>query len=128
MSSAFACVLLQINTRVGDIPGNTAAILAAIEDARSQGADLLVTPELALTGYPPEDLLLRPALMARVDEALLAIAEAARGITVIVGAPQRAGHAATEWSLGHQTAGPARLHNSLVVCLDGQITAVYHRE
>ena len=73
MSSAFACVLLQINTRVGDIPGNTAAILAAIEDARSQGADLLVTPELALTGYPPEDLLLRPALMARVDEALLAI-------------------------------------------------------
>ena len=128
MSSAFACVLLQINTRVGDIPGNTAAIIAAIEDARSQGADVLVTPELALTGYPPEDLLLRPALMARVDEALLAIAEAARGITVIVGAPQRAGHAATEWSLGHQTAGPARLHNSLVVCLDGQITAVYHKQ
>jgi predicted amidohydrolase len=51
--------LAQINPAVGDLPGNAARILAAAHDAAAQGADLLVMPELALTGYPPEDLLLR---------------------------------------------------------------------
>ena len=51
--------LAQVNCRVGDVVGNANRLLAAAAEARAAGADLLVTPELALSGYPPEDLLLR---------------------------------------------------------------------
>jgi len=116
-----------MNARVGDLPGNTATILEAITAARVAKASLVITPELALTGYPPEDLLLRPALMERVDAALAEIAAASHGLTVLVGAPQRAAQATTDWPLGHQTAGPARLHNSVVICQNGHIAGVYHK-
>jgi NAD+ synthase (glutamine-hydrolysing) len=52
--------LAQMNTVVGDLEGNRERILAGLEEARSSGADLVLFPELAITGYPPEDLLLRP--------------------------------------------------------------------
>ena len=52
--------LAQLNVIVGDLAGNRARIVAAIGEARAAGADLVVFPELAVTGYPPEDLLLRP--------------------------------------------------------------------
>ena len=128
MTPTVACALMQMNARVGDVSGNTAQILDAIAAARSDGTRVLITPELALTGYPPEDLLLRPALMTRIEDALRTIAAASVGITVIVGAPQRAAQDASEWALGHQTAGPARLHNSLVVCQDGEILTTYHKQ
>ena len=65
--------LAQINCTVGDLEGNAEKIFNASRDAASRGADIVVTPELALTGYPPEDLLLRPALYARSDRALAAL-------------------------------------------------------
>ena len=55
--------LAQINPVVGDLPGNVARILEAMADAEAQGCDLLALPELAVTGYPPEDLLLRPSFV-----------------------------------------------------------------
>lgn len=128
MTPTVACALMQMNARVGDVSGNTAQILDAIAAARSDGTRVLITPELALTGYPPEDLLLRPALMTRIEDALRTIAAASVGMTVIVGAPQRAAQDASEWALGHQTAGPARLHNSLVVCQDGEVVTTYHKQ
>ena len=66
-----ACLIqiAQINPLVGDVAGNATRIIAASAQARTAGADLVVFPELALTGYPPEDLLLRPEFLRRVDRA-----------------------------------------------------------
>jgi NAD+ synthase (glutamine-hydrolysing) len=81
--------LAQLNVTVGDLAGNAARILKAAQDAAAQGAQLLVTPELSLCGYPPEDLLLRPAFIDACQQQLreLAAALAALPITVVVGTP-----------------------------------------
>ena len=87
--------LAQINSRVGDLTGNTQKIVDAATRAQAQGASVLVTPELALTGYPPEDLLLRPAFRAACDQALTDLAEALKEIpdlTVVVGHPRARDH------------------------------------
>ncbi len=78
--------LAQINLLVGDIPGNAQRVIACAERLRGR-ADLVVFPELTLTGYPPEDLLLRPACDARVAAALKDIARATAGITLVLGYP-----------------------------------------
>ena len=81
--------MAQINPVLGDLAGNTAKILAAAQRAREQGADLLLTPELALCGDSPEDLLLRPDFYAACDAALetLVTAPEAAGILLLVGHP-----------------------------------------
>ena len=66
--------LAQINTTVGDLDGNRELILARAREARDAGADLVLFPELAVTGYPPEDLLLRPGFVRAAEESLRAIA------------------------------------------------------
>jgi len=80
--------LAQIDPTVGDLAGNTARILAAAREAATQGADLLLTPELALTGYPPEDLLLREHFLDACESRLAEIAAAAP-LPVLLGHPQR---------------------------------------
>jgi NAD+ synthase (glutamine-hydrolysing) len=105
--------LAQINAVVGDLDGNRARILAAVEDARSAGADVVVLPELAITGYPPEDLLLRPAFVHAAEEAARAVAAAATGVVALVGTPWRY--------------EDGSLANSCAVCADGEIRAVYHK-
>lgn len=80
-------VIAQRNMLVGDIEGNAERILAAADEARRLlGADLVVFPELALTGYPPEDLLLRPSLNTRIEDAIRAIAAAAE-VPLVIGYP-----------------------------------------
>jgi NAD+ synthase (glutamine-hydrolysing) len=79
--------LAQINCTVGDLDGNARRILAAADEARSQGAALIVTPELALSGYPPEDLVLRGAFNRACAETLQNLAANLRGITAVVGYP-----------------------------------------
>ena len=74
---------------VGDITGNLELIRECIEAARKRGGDVLICPELALTGYPPEDLLLRPGFMARTESALEELCSAVQGIDVIVGHPRQ---------------------------------------
>jgi len=84
-------LVAQMNLLVGDVNGNRDQVIAAANAARDeQGADLVVFPELTLTGYPPEDLLLRPELTERTQAALLRIAAETRGVALILGYPKAA--------------------------------------
>ncbi|MEA3277682.1 MAG: NAD+ synthase [Pseudomonadota bacterium] len=84
-------VIAQLNLLVGDLAGNRDKVIAAAHAARDEhGADLVVFPELTLTGYPPEDLLLRAELLERSQEALEALAAETRGIALVVGYPKAA--------------------------------------
>ncbi|WP_341678227.1 NAD+ synthase [Niveibacterium sp. SC-1] len=86
-SSSLNIAVAQINCVVGDLSGNAQRILAAAATAHEAGADLLVTPELSLSGYPAEDLLLRPDYYAAADRELRALARALPAIAVVVGHP-----------------------------------------
>ncbi len=77
--------LAQINTTVGDIAGNTEAIASWTQEARERGADIVAFPELAITGYPPEDLLLKPSFLQNNLACLKRLAELSRDITIVVG-------------------------------------------
>src|SRR4051812_2763686 len=79
--------LAQLDAVVGDLAGNRALIVDAIREARAAGADLVLVPELAVTGYPPEDLLLRPGFVKAARASLDEIAAATKGITALVGCP-----------------------------------------
>ena len=103
--------LAQIDPTVGDLAGNRALILERLEEAKAAGADLALFPELAVTGYPPEDLLLRPGFVRAAEESLEQIAHAARGIVAVVGAP----HFDTE------------LYNAAAVCFDGEVKALVRK-
>ena len=81
--------IAQINCVLGDLAGNSARIVEYAERARAQGADLMVTPELSLCGYPPEDLLLHPAFIDAQEAHLEKIVEASEGIFVVVGTVRR---------------------------------------
>ena len=83
----------QLNLTVGDLVGNADRIIDAIERARAAGADLLLTPELALSGYPPEDLLLRPDFYRACARETQRIADAAGDMWVVLGHPAESGHA-----------------------------------
>jgi NAD+ synthase (glutamine-hydrolysing) len=100
--------LAQINPIVGDLDGNRALIIQRIADAKSAGADIVVLPELATTGYPPEDLLLRPGFLRAAAESLEQIALEARGIVVLVGSPYL----------------ERDLYNACAVCAGGKVKAM----
>ncbi|WP_107850828.1 NAD+ synthase [Oceanimonas marisflavi] len=89
MSSSLTLALAQLNPTVGAIEANTQLMLTAAANATEQGADLVLFPELAVTGYPPEDLLYRDDLHARVDAALNTLATASQHIALVVGHPWR---------------------------------------
>ena len=80
----------QLDQVIGDLSGNAAAILKAAGEAKRAGAKLVVTPELSLPGYPPEDLLLRPAFLDACARELSALAAGVKDTTVLVGFPERA--------------------------------------
>jgi NAD+ synthase (glutamine-hydrolysing) len=103
--------LAQIDCAVGDLDGNRARILAGLADAQAAGADLVLFPELATTGYPPEDLLLRPSFVRAAHESVELIAAEADGIIALVGTP---------W-FDHDLA------NACAVCADGTVQAVYRK-
>ncbi|MCK6394462.1 NAD+ synthase [Zoogloea sp.] len=87
MKTPLTVAVAQLNCVVGDISGNARRILEAVTRAKAAGADVLLTPELALCGYPPEDLLLRPAFLQACTDELAALAAQVQGITVLVGYP-----------------------------------------
>ena len=91
MTNELSIALAQINPTVGDVDGNTELIKKAREEAHAGGADILVTGELAVSGYPPEDLVLKPAFMDRIEEkiSILASKTADDGPALIIGAPWR---------------------------------------
>ena len=77
MADTLTITLAQLNQSVGNIAGNAAAMLAARERAKAAGADLIVFPEMQLVGYPAEDLVLKPAFVARATQELEAMAQQA---------------------------------------------------
>jgi len=81
--------LAQLNPLVGDIPGNTEKVIETLGAARENGAQVVLFPELVLTGYPPEDLLLRPSLDGRIAVAITQLAAFTQDITAVVGYPRR---------------------------------------
>ncbi|MDD9372310.1 MAG: hypothetical protein PV358_19470, partial [Acidimicrobiales bacterium] len=103
--------LCQINTTVGDLDGNVARIVAALEEAETTGCDLAVFPELALTGYPPEDLLLKPGFIGDNRRALEQVAAATASCAAVV---------------GFVDAG-RDLYNAAAVCAFGRVQAIYHK-
>jgi NAD+ synthase (glutamine-hydrolysing) len=101
MIRKFRLALAQINPTVGDIPGNTAKIIEYIERAREAQADLVAFPELAITGYPPEDLLFKPSFLQANTEAMEQVVDAAQGIVVVVGYVQRGPDIANAAAIGY---------------------------
>ena len=85
MTRKFRLALAQVNPTVGDIPGNTAKIIEYTERAREAQVDLVAFPEMAITGYPPEDLLFKPDFLRDNMAAMQRVVEAAQGIAVVVG-------------------------------------------
>jgi NAD+ synthase (glutamine-hydrolysing) len=103
--------LAQLNVVVGDLDGNRERILASLAEAKGEGADVVVFPELATSGYPPEDLLLRPGFVRASRESLDDIARATRGLVALIGTP---------WF-------DRDLANACAVCVDGAVRAVYRK-
>lgn len=101
----------QLDLVVGDLEGNAARVLAAYERAEAEGCDLVAFPELAVTGYPPEDLLLRPAFVAQARDWLEKIAARTGSTAAVVGFPEADGV----------------LYNSAAVCAHGTVQGVYRK-
>jgi NAD+ synthase (glutamine-hydrolysing) len=103
--------LAQINSTVGDLEGNTARIISSIHEASSNAADIIVFPELAICGYPPEDLLLRPRFVSQNVACLEQIAEQTHGPVVVVGFVD----------------SDSDVYNAAAVIHDGRVQHVYHK-
>jgi NAD+ synthase (glutamine-hydrolysing) len=104
--------LAQMNTVVGDLDGNRERIVTRLDEAREAGADLVLFPELATTGYPPEDLLLRPGFLRAAAKTLETVAAETKGIAALVGAPHL----------------DRDLFNACAVCADGEVKAMYRKQ
>src|ERR1700733_1616981 len=103
--------LCQINTTVGDIAGNEAKIVEWLHRARDAGAQLVLFPELVLTGYPPEDLLLKEHFLSDARTALDRIAREAHDVVALVGFPERADD----------------VYNACAVLAGGAVQAIYRK-
>ena len=104
--------LAQINATVGDFEGNGRKICDGVEAAKTAGADVAVFPELAVCGYPPEDLLLKPRFLSDCRQAVEAVARDVAGVRAVVGFPEEDGGEA---------------YNAAAVIADGRITDVYRK-
>jgi NAD+ synthase (glutamine-hydrolysing) len=103
--------LAQINTTVGDLQGNTERIVRELDRAREQGVDLVLFPELAVPGYPPEDLLLKPSFIEANQACLNDLAPYTQGLTAIVGFVDV----------------ESDIYNAAAVLHDGRLAGVYHK-
>jgi NAD+ synthase (glutamine-hydrolysing) len=108
----FRIALAQVNATVGDFEANAAKIRAGVEQARALGAQLVAFPELAITGYPPEDLLFKSAFIEANLRALADIARAAAGLTTVVGFVDKRDD----------------IFNAAAVLHDGAVAGVYHKQ
>ena len=103
--------MAQINATVGDLDGNTAKVLEFMGRARELGADLVAFPELAIPGYPPEDLLFKPDFVQRNIQCMRQVVEASAGLTVVVGFADADGDIFNAAAVGH----------------DGKLVGIYHK-
>jgi NAD+ synthase (glutamine-hydrolysing) len=107
----FRLALAQMNATVGDLEGNAKKILEGVDRAREAQADLVAFPELALPGYPPEDLLLKPSFVGANEQALQKVAAEVHGVAAVIGFAHLAGD----------------LYNAAAICADGEVRGVYHK-
>ena len=113
-SAGIRVAMAQLNVTVGDISGNRDLILAAMREARDElGADVLLTSELALTGYPPEDLVLRPGFMSRTHDVVAELLQQVSGIDLLLGHPWREDD---------------KLYNSVSWIRNGLLLGRYHKQ
>jgi len=103
--------IAQINSTVGDLTGNTKKIVGSIDQAKSLGVDLVTFPELAITGYPPEDLLLKPQFIKQNRESLKKIIDHSSGIVVVVGFVDN----------------DSDIYNAAAILFDKKLVGVYHK-
>ncbi len=104
--------IAQIDTSVGDIEGNTKKIIEYIDNAKKGGAELVIFPEMSISGYPPKDLLFAKEFVEECEEAAAKIMEASKGIAVVVGGVERK---------------DGNLYNSAFVFKDGKKVYTYHK-
>ena len=104
--------MAQLNLIVGDLEGNTRRICEAVDHAKDLSVDLVCFPELSVTGYPPEDLLLKPDFVRGNLAAMEEITRRTRGIAAVVGFVDQGTH----------------LHNAAAICVDGEQVGVYHKQ
>ncbi len=114
MSQPLRLALAQLNLTVGDIPGNLAKVQQAVRLARDAQADLVAVPELALTGYPPEDLLLKQDFVAAAAQALQTLIHSIVGLTAVVGCLDRS--------------KDGKLYNAAAVIRDRKLIALYRKQ
>jgi NAD+ synthase (glutamine-hydrolysing) len=121
--------LAQIDPTVGDIEGNSRLISESIDQARDRSAQLVLLPELCLSGYPPEDLVLRRDFLEAVREALEALAEEVEGIVALVGFPERMErpHSELEDFDPLIDSPPPPAYNSLAVLAEGDVRGIYRK-
>jgi NAD+ synthase len=114
MTDTLAIALAQLNPTVGDIDGNAAQVRRARAEAKGQGADLVIFSELNICGYPPEDLVLKPAFQERCEAAVKALAAetADGGPALLLGSPWR---------------NDGKLHNAAVLLADGEVAATRYK-
>jgi NAD+ synthase (glutamine-hydrolysing) len=112
MVRTFRIALAQVNPTVGDLEGNTRKVLDYLEQARALEADLVAFPELVLTGYPPEDLLLKPSFLRDNLKAMERVVAASREVAVVVGFVDVVNH---------------DIHNAAAVAWDGHLVGTYHK-
>jgi NAD+ synthase (glutamine-hydrolysing) len=123
-----------MNATVGDVAGNARRIRAGLDAARAQGAELVLFPELAVTGYPPEDLLLREHFLDDARAALAEVAAATEGLVAVVGFPERAPRGTADDASAAQqseefvgTPTTPRVYNAAAVLADGGVRSVYRK-
>ncbi|UCB54290.1 MAG: NAD+ synthase [Thiotrichales bacterium] len=113
MPRSVRVAMVQDNFLVGDINANKRKIIELARNAAGQGAELVVFPELSLTGYPPEDLLFRPGFISQVESAVAEISQAVTGADIVFGLPAR---------------NQGRLYNAAVWLRNGECLAEYHKK
>ena len=113
MTDSVQLCLVQNRFLVGDIKANTRKIIDLSKQARQAGADMVIFPELALSGYPPEDLLMRQGFIRQLEAGIEQIAAAADDIMIVFGSPRRVQH---------------QLYNAALVCANGHLIAEYHKQ
>ena len=125
-SAPLQVLVCQFNPVVGDLEGNARRILEACAVAHGQGRQLVVTPELALSGYPPEDLLLRPAFMARCESLVQEIAQATSawpGLRLVLGHPAGRADGTAPVAAADRSVQDRRVLNAASVLGDGAVLA-----
>ena len=126
-ASTLRLALAQINPTVGDVEGNARLASESIAAAKAAGAQLVVLPELCLSGYPPEDLVLRRDFLDSIGDAIHSLAAEVEGITALVGFPERIDRPEEERRNPIIDAVAPPAHNSLAVLADGEVTGVYRK-